>query len=229
MEVVTAIFLVCAAVFFHELSHSWAAVAFGVKVKRVYIGYPALLTLETKIGSVPVIFSPLIFAVGIELDNKDLWALPLKRKVLVYACGGLGNIIIALFVATAILGVHVGPRVTLEMLIASVEAILKLFTFQVSWADISGPVGIVLYSTYSIKAQFGLGSLFSWLMINSGLAAFNLLPVPALDGGHILLSAKLKNHPEGRKEWERLTLKFVKPLIGLMLLLSVNDILKAIN
>lgn len=61
----------------------------------------------------------------------------------------------------------------------------KLFTGEGPEADLSGPVGIFLFT--GAAAEQGLASLVHWAaFLSVNLAIFNLLPFPALDGGRLL-------------------------------------------
>ncbi len=61
----------------------------------------------------------------------------------------------------------------------------KLVTGQVSLKNLSGPINIAVYAGYSASA--GLARFLDFLAIVSiSLGVINLLPIPVLDGGHLL-------------------------------------------
>jgi len=61
----------------------------------------------------------------------------------------------------------------------------QLITGQLSLKNLSGPVTIADYAGQS--ARLGLGQLFAFLaVISISLGVLNLLPIPTLDGGHLL-------------------------------------------
>lgn len=63
--------------------------------------------------------------------------------------------------------------------------IKKMFTGEVSWKNISGPVTIADYAGQS--ARMGVDHYLKFLaLISISLAVLNLLPIPILDGGHLL-------------------------------------------
>jgi len=63
-----------------------------------------------------------------------------------------------------------------------------LFSGKLSVRDVAGPVGIVQLSGHA--AQGGLLSLLEWMaFISLNLGLMNLLPIPILDGGHVLMLA----------------------------------------
>jgi regulator of sigma E protease len=56
---------------------------------------------------------------------------------------------------------------------------------QISWRNLSGPVTIADYAGQS--AQLGIGAYIAYLaLISISLGIINLLPIPLLDGGHLL-------------------------------------------
>ncbi len=61
----------------------------------------------------------------------------------------------------------------------------KMVTGDVSWKNISGPISIADYAGQS--AQMGLVSYLAFLaLISISIAVLNLLPIPVLDGGHLM-------------------------------------------
>jgi regulator of sigma E protease len=67
-----------------------------------------------------------------------------------------------------------------------VEGFGKLFMGQVSSDDIGGPIKIAQLSGDTLKQ--GISSwLFFMAMLSINLAIINLFPIPALDGGHLLI------------------------------------------
>lgn len=67
----------------------------------------------------------------------------------------------------------------------SLKMLGKMVIGEVSWKNLSGPVTIADYAGQS--AQLGLGAYVSFLaLISISLGVLNLLPIPLLDGGHLL-------------------------------------------
>ena len=90
----------------------------------------------------------------------------------------------------------------------------------------SGPVGIgqTLYlSVYKGSLIIGLNLV---VLISFSLALFNLLPLPVLDGGHILLACleMIFRRPVSAKVLQPLTIVFVVILIGFMIFVTIFDI-----
>ncbi len=65
------------------------------------------------------------------------------------------------------------------------DSLIGLLTGQVSIGAVSGPVGVTTVIADSAKDYFpNFFAIVSFISINLGI--FNLLPLPALDGGHLL-------------------------------------------
>ena len=89
--------------------------------------------------------------------------------------------------------VHYGPLAafgkavdeTWDKSVFSLVMIGKMITGEVSWRNISGPVTIADYAGQS--AKLGIDYYLKFLaLVSISLAVLNLLPIPILDGGHLL-------------------------------------------
>lgn len=74
---------------------------------------------------------------------------------------------------------------TWDTAIFSLRMIVKMIVGEVSWRNLSGPITIADYAGQS--AQLGLAPYLSFLaLISISLGVLNLLPIPLLDGGHLM-------------------------------------------
>ena len=74
---------------------------------------------------------------------------------------------------------------TWRMSVLTLRMLTRMVTGDVSVRNVSGPIQIAQYAGYS--ASIGLVSFLSFMAIVSvSLGVLNLLPVPMLDGGHLL-------------------------------------------
>ena len=74
---------------------------------------------------------------------------------------------------------------TWEMSAFSLKMLGKMVVGEISWKNLSGPVTIADYAGQT--AQIGLGAYAAFLaLISISLGVLNLLPIPLLDGGHLL-------------------------------------------
>ncbi len=105
-----------------------------------------------------------------------------------------------------------------------------MITGDVSWKNISGPISIADYAGQS--AQMGLVSYLAFLaLISVSIGVLNLLPIPILDGGHLMyyLIEMVKGAPLSDKT------VLMGQKIGLAMLLTLmtfaiyNDISRLIN
>jgi regulator of sigma E protease len=93
--------------------------------------------------------------------------------------------------------------------------------------DLSGPPGILAMLAAELNVDFRLGLRFM-VLLNVSLAILNLLPLPVLDGGHILLSLfeVIRGRPLPAKIQEYATALFAVLLISFMLYVSYNDVVR---
>ena len=74
---------------------------------------------------------------------------------------------------------------TWETTVLTLQMIFKMITGDVSWKNVSGPISIADYAGQS--AQMGLVSYLAFLaLISVSIGVLNLLPIPILDGGHLM-------------------------------------------
>ncbi|CCQ09623.1 Membrane-associated zinc metalloprotease [Pseudoalteromonas luteoviolacea B = ATCC 29581] len=110
-----------------------------------------------------------------------------------------------------------GTQKTWELIALSFDMIGNLLTGQVSVKNLSGPVGIAVGAGNSVS--YGLVAFLSFLaLISVNLGVFNLLPLPVLDGGHLMyyLIELIRKKPVSEKTQE---LGFK---VGAMLLLALT-------
>lgn len=82
-------------------------------------------------------------------------------------------------------GLAKAARQTWETSVLSLQMIGRMFTGEVSWKNLSGPVTIADYAGQT--AQLGWSHYIKFLaLISISLGVLNLLPIPVLDGGHLL-------------------------------------------
>ncbi|ESP90500.1 sigma E protease regulator RseP [Pseudoalteromonas luteoviolacea] len=96
-----------------------------------------------------------------------------------------------------------GVQKTYALTMLSFDMIGNLITGQVSVKNISGPVGIAVGAGDSVS--YGLVAFLSFLaLISVNLGVFNLLPLPMLDGGHLMyyLIELIRKKPVSEKTQE---------------------------
>ncbi len=119
---------------------------------------------------------------------------------------------------------------TLSLSRLIVLSLTDLLTGRVAVNNLSGPVGIVSAISEATSAGFlPLAMLLALITINLGI--FNLLPVPALDGGRLvfLLLEAIRRKPIDQKYESIINACGFILLIGVMLFATFNDITKLIH
>jgi regulator of sigma E protease len=94
----------------------------------------------------------------------------------------------------------------------------------VGFKDLSGPPGILAMLATQVNTNWRLALNFM-VLLNVSLAVINLLPLPVLDGGHILIAIieKIRRRPLSVRLLEYTTTGFAVLLITFMLYVSFND------
>jgi len=101
----------------------------------------------------------------------------------------------------------------------------QILTGKRSVKELGGPIKIAQYS----GQQFSLGwEDFVWFvaMISINLAFINLLPIPALDGGHLVFYAAeaVRREPLGMRSQEWAFRTGLALVLALMLFVTINDL-----
>jgi regulator of sigma E protease len=98
---------------------------------------------------------------------------------------------------------------------------------EVSAREIGGPILIGQMS--GEVARFGLAALFEFMaLLSVNLAILNILPIPVLDGGHLvfLLFEGIRGKPLSLNARMRLTQVGLVILVGIVIFVFTNDILR---
>ncbi|MFP4351349.1 MAG: RIP metalloprotease RseP [Puniceicoccaceae bacterium] len=124
--------------------------------------------------------------------------------------------------------VHRNPAEQIALMVDTIKRTLVALFHQgsdVKVRNLNGPVGIV--HVLSTVGSYGLTHLI-WLLafINVNLAILNLLPIPVLDGGHMLFAtiAKVAGRPLPRRFLEVTQGAFVVLFLTFMLYVTFFDV-----
>ena len=102
----------------------------------------------------------------------------------------------------------------------------QLLSGKVSAADMHGVIAVVKVGGDIIASKGFLNGILLTAMISMNLAIMNILPIPALDGGHVmfLIIEKVTGKKPDRELSEKITNFFFFLLIILMVSICYNDI-----
>lgn len=120
-------------------------------------------------------------------------------------------------------------RKTWETSAVSLKMMWKMVMGEVSMKNLSGPITIADYAGQS--AHIGLGAYLGFLaLISISLGVLNLLPIPLLDGGHLLYYTVelIKGSPVSEKVWEAGQKVGIALLVTMMAFAIYNDISRLI-
>jgi regulator of sigma E protease len=111
-----------------------------------------------------------------------------------------------------------------------ISALVHSHETGVGAKDLAGPVGILTMLAIEVKTDYRLALNFL-ILLNINLAIINLLPIPVLDGGHILMALveKIRRRPMNVKFVEYVTTGFAVMLISFMLYVTVFGDIKRLS
>ena len=103
----------------------------------------------------------------------------------------------------------------------------QLFTGNIPLKDMHGVVAITKIGGDMIEKSGKSAGILLAALISMNLAILNILPIPALDGGHLmfLLIEKIMGKPLDEKIIEKISTIFFSLLIILMIFIVFNDII----
>ncbi len=218
----------------HEIGHLIAGRAMKIPIAVFSIGFGPKL-LSRKIGETEFRISwiPLGgYVLPALASETEYFKIPIHRRM-VFALGGpLANLILPVLLFSIVnfiqegmtfAGLFIHPwSQTMLQFNHIIMSLPLLFTHP---GQLSGVVGIVSQGADFIAADMGKALLFS-IVISLNLAVLNLLPIPGLDGGKIMLYLLEKIHP-GVPRWQiPVTLAGLVLLFGMIIYVTVLDIQK---
>ncbi|MBQ8651078.1 MAG: site-2 protease family protein [Alphaproteobacteria bacterium] len=114
---------------------------------------------------------------------------------------------------------------TYNMAIENIDGIIKILIGKSSPKNVGGIISIFKVSSDSAEAGI-LSFIMMIAMISVALGAINLMPIPVLDGGTVVISAIewLTGKPMNKKLVESIFMVGLILVVGLMLLGTWNDI-----
>ena len=123
-----------------------------------------------------------------------------------------------------------GSRKTLEFVGQTYMTLKGLITRDISTKSLMGPVGMIAASSKIISERDCMQYFYFMGMISACLAVMNFLPLPIFDGGLVvlLIIEKIKGSPVHEKVQEVLVYIGLVLILGLVVLVTYNDIIRLI-
>lgn len=122
-------------------------------------------------------------------------------------------------------GIMFGFERTWHMTVMTLEMLGKMATAAISPENLGGPIAIAQLAGKT--AELGLVSFISFLaLISVNLAVLNLMPVPVLDGGHLVYIGieKIRGRPLSPAMMEKTQVIGIALIVFLMLFAFYNDL-----
>jgi regulator of sigma E protease len=123
-----------------------------------------------------------------------------------------------------------GAKKTWDMSIFSLRMLGKMVTGDLSWKNLSGPVAIADFAGQS--AKIGWYAYVAFLaLISVSLGVLNLLPVPVLDGGHLVYYAleAIKGRPLSER-FMQVTQKVGLAMVACLMIVALfNDLTRLLS
>ena len=233
MTHIMIILLICFLIFIHEFGHFIAAKISGIPIARFSIGFGPVLYSKKIAGTEYCISAfPLggyVMPDGINELN-DLYSIPLKKRLFYTFGGPLANILFAMFgflLLNLIAGKTSFSSIVIEPARQTFLVMYQIFTsigLIFKHPDqLSGVVGIVTKGSEFVGMSLTKLIYFGILM-SVNFAVFNLLPLPPLDGGSIMIYLFGRINPRLLKLHIPFAVTGWVLLLGLMLYATVLDI-----
>ena len=186
----------------HELCHMLVAKAFGIKVLKFSFGFgKRLLHWQGKETSYELRLLPLGGFVQmkgedpIDKSTDGFFGVAWYKRALVALAGPAANLVLGLLILFVLLLCNHWPVIAAAEQTSKISSVVIVETSK--WvggtvtakshvSDISGPIMVTKMMVSSLKES--VGQFFLLLsVISLSLGLFNLVPLPALDGGHVML------------------------------------------
>lgn len=236
LNIIKIAFLLGFLIFIHEGGHFLVAKLCKIKVKEFAIGFGPIIWKkqgkETKYVLRLVPLGGFVNLLGEEeaVDEEGSFSKAgTFKKIGILLAGGMVNIILGLvvyfIVISAMTNIQAGLELTIEFAKTALVSVKDLFTGNVGVDQLTGPVGI---SEVVVQTKNILQFVYILAVISFSLGVTNLLPIPPLDGGKILLIIVegITRKPIKEKVNVAIQMTGFFLIMGLAVLVTYNDVLR---
>lgn len=239
MGIITFIIVLTLVIGIHEGGHYLAARLYGVKVDTFAIGFGSTLFSRTNKHGTEFALKAIPLGGYVSMDEKHVEDLPAGKRIVISLAGPAANIIPLVILALIVLGPDKLWAITQFLgwaYAVTIQSVVELalwpFTTLLgitpdSVNDVVGPIGIadVAYQETNENGMMKTGIVL-FLAMSIGVGLFNLMPIPPLDGGHVLLAGIEKVYGKEASEKIRTRLATIGTLLVLWVIfwLIVKDV-----
>lgn len=195
MVYVYAVLMLIVIVIGHEAAHAITGMALGYKPKLVAIGIPiedvifgrkrSTIMWRRTYNGVEYMISPLLLGGGV--DFYDFEDPPFWKISLIALAGPVFNLLAAFFGLVIFLGWMPAVGIFIEMVDSTLIAMGMVTSGHISVIEMA-KMGTLIVVLAENSAAFNMGWLLNWLILNVSLGLCNLFPLPAVDGGQIMMA-----------------------------------------
>lgn len=224
-------------VFIHEGGHFLIAKLFKIKVNEFAIGFgPAIFSKEKGETKYALRLIPLGGFVSLEGEEEyseeenSFSKARTSQKIAVVLAGAVVNIIFGILLYFVVVSISLreitaGMIATKEFVFAIIQSIKNLFTLNISTIQLTGIVGI---SNMIVKTEGINEYLHMMTLISVSLGITNLLPLPPLDGGKVMIYLFEAIRKKPLKQETELKIQSIgfSLLVGLAIYITYKDILR---
>lgn len=183
-------------VLIHEGGHFLVAKFFKIKVNEFAIGFgPTIFTKEKGETKYALRLIPLGGFVSMEGEEErsekegSFSMASIPKRIAIVAAGGVVNILFGIFLyyiisSIALNSMYTGLIDTKDFIFSIFDSVKMLFTGAVTTDQMVGIVGI---SDIVVNTNGIMQYLYIMALISASLGITNLLPLPPLDGGKIVI------------------------------------------
>ena len=122
---------------------------------------------------------------------------------------------------------HMGAQMTFYVIKTSLVGLARIIDNTISPKHLSGPIGVAKALSYS-ASEGSIAFLSLLAAISAGIGLINLLPIPILDGGHLVLFVYefIFRAPPPTSLTKFLMIAGFFLLVSLMVFTTFNDIVR---
>lgn len=228
MKIISFYFIFMISLFIHELGHYYVGKLFRVKALKLSVGAgPSFIDTYVGTTEFSIKFFPLMGFV--EHDSYDIDNLNLFKNILILLAGVLNNLILGMFAILIICKFNFILMINV-MFVRLIPTVFSIFTDVRNFIGANGSI----YHAYTSIPVSNIGEIWSLLaVVNIGLVFGNLLPIPGLDGGQVILfilQRSLERFGLKKEIFNRIANSLIWICLTLLLFLPlINEILATKN